>query len=84
MRPFPYVGYKTEETSQLTIFNLLFLTTSRSVCEYLFTDPQEQTLKWLDLERDSGNLDIPKFSSGHLFASSTLKLLTHFRTSQSQ
>lgn len=80
------VGYNTEETSQLTFFNLLFQTTSRSVCEYLFTDLQEQTLKCLVLERAPGNLEILKsgHSSSHLFMRPMLWLLLHFRTSQAK
>lgn len=81
---FSSVGYNTEETSLFTIFNLLFQTTSRSVCEYLFTDLQEQTLKCLDLEGAAENLEILRFSSGHLLMRPVLWLLLHFRTSQAQ
>lgn len=56
---FSPVGYSTAETSWLTVFILLFQTTSRSVWEYLFTARGDFQMLWFrESSWEFGNSEI--------------------------
>lgn len=81
---FSPVGYNTAETSWFTVFILLFQTTSRSVCEYLFSARGDfQMLGFIESSWEFGNSEI-QFQALVYFVYLLLCLLLHFRTSQAK